>query len=307
MNPFLKRIIYGLLIGFALITGIGGGTIALLIGIYDELISKVANFRKNPKDSLLYFLPLALGALVSIAILAFPIKLLLEAFPLITIAAFCGLTLGGLPIVYKTVKGNVNWSNMLAGIIGFVFVFAFGVLSWFSNMSNDLSVITWTQVIILFFVAFIVMAGFVAPGVSGSFILIAFGYFSPTIEFIKSFIMRFVHWDFANFGMDFAGFISLALGAIIGLIIITKVFDFALTKNRVKTIYVVLGFIIANIAVAFFNSDIKETYAAMSLQSSAENALTIILSIVLLIAATIGSYFLLNYVESKKNISVTEE
>ena len=58
MNSFLKRFLQGLLLGFALITAIGGGTMAVLIGVYDEVIDSVADFRKNPKKSLSIIIPM---------------------------------------------------------------------------------------------------------------------------------------------------------------------------------------------------------------------------------------------------------
>ena len=65
MNRFLKCFLQGLLLGFALITAIGGGTMAVLIGVYDELINAVSDFRKDPKKSLSLLGPMALGGIVS--------------------------------------------------------------------------------------------------------------------------------------------------------------------------------------------------------------------------------------------------
>lgn len=140
MNRFLKRFLQGLLLGFALITAIGGGTMAILIGVYDELINAVSDFRKDPKKSLSLLGPMALGGIVSMGALFYPIKLALEHFPFLSISFFAGLTLGGLRIFTGTIKGNVTWKNLLLTLAGFLFVFGLGTFTWFTTLPAKTSV-----------------------------------------------------------------------------------------------------------------------------------------------------------------------
>ena len=85
MNRFLKRFLQGLLLGFALITAIGGGTMAVLIGVYDELINAVSDFRKDPKKSL-SLLTNGAWRYCKYGRAFYPIKLALEHFPFLSIS-----------------------------------------------------------------------------------------------------------------------------------------------------------------------------------------------------------------------------
>ncbi len=299
MNTYLKRFLQGLLLGFALITAIGGGTMAVLIGVYDELISAVSDFRKNPRKALELLIPMGIGGVVSIGALFYPIKLLLEHFPFLTISFFAGLTIGGLRTFHAPLRGHFNWKNLLLTFGGFVFVFSLGAFSYFSTLHGDLLNIDILQVALLFFVAFLSMGGHISPGISGTFILIAFGYYEELIDFL----FRLVKFDFIHVGYDLGALLSFVIGSFLGLIIIAKTYKYFLTKNRTKTHFAILGFIIGSITIAYFNGKIRPEYAKIS----TFEPLTLILSMLMLIAGALVSYFLLGLVDKVEQKSHNED
>ena len=297
MNSFLKRFLQGLLLGFALITAIGGGTMAVLIGVYDEIIDSVADFRKDPKKSLRILIPMGLGGLISMGALFYPIKLLLEHFPFITISFFAGLTLGGLRTFHSSLKGSFNWQNLIFTIVGFLFVFGLGAFSYFSKMQGDLLNIDMLQIAMLFFVGFISMGGHVSPGISGTFILIAFGYYEELINFL----MRLVKFDFISVGYDLGAAFAFVIASLLGLIVIAKVYKYFLAKNRTKTNFTILGFIFGSVTIAYFNGKIKAEYEALA----GFDPLIFIGSIIALLAGALIAYFLLGLVNKKEQAVTT--
>ena len=66
---FLSRLLKGLIVGVAnIIPGVSGGTMAVVIGIYDKLIGAVSDLRKDFKNSVIYLFPIGVGALLGIVL-----------------------------------------------------------------------------------------------------------------------------------------------------------------------------------------------------------------------------------------------
>ena len=96
----LKNICKGMLIGIAnIIPGVSGGTMAVSMGIYDQLIRCISHPFKDLKNNLLFLFPIALGMGMAIIASAFGIDYLFETFPLQTNLLFSGLILGSLPAI----------------------------------------------------------------------------------------------------------------------------------------------------------------------------------------------------------------
>lgn len=292
MNQFFKRFLQGLLLGFALITAIGGGTMAVLIGVYDDLIMAVSDFRKNPRKSLALLVPMGIGGIISMGALFYPIKILLEHFPFITISFFVGLTMGGLRVFHKTLKGSITWQNLLLTLFGFLFVFGLGAFTWFTTLSADLYNINLIQLLLFFLIAFVSMGGHVSPGLSGTFILIAFGYYEQLIDFM----FRIVKLDFVHVGYDLSAIFLFALGSLLGLIVVAKVYKYFFSKDRVKTYFTILGFIIGSITIAYFNGKIKPEYAKIG----SFEPLTLVLSIVAIVVGFVIAYTVLGLTDKRK-------
>ena len=75
---FLSRVLKGLVVGVAnIIPGVSGGTMAVVMGIYDRLIGAVSDLRRDFKNSLLYLFPIGIGAVLGIVLFILLIKFLL--------------------------------------------------------------------------------------------------------------------------------------------------------------------------------------------------------------------------------------
>lgn len=292
LKKYLKTFIQGIVVGFALISGMGGGTVAILMGIYDDLIIAIADFTKHPKASLQLLIPLLIGAFVGIGALIVPINLALRYFPFPATSLFVGLTIGGFRSLKKEVQGHANTLNIVFAIIGIVFAASFGVFSFFATGGVDLSLMSPLQFLLLFVVGFAASAALVAPGISGTLFLISIGYMEEITRVIKEIL------SFQNWGNNLLVAASLGLGIAVGFVVISKIMRFFLAKYKMPTYFVILGFIVGSIFACYFNGDIKSAYPADFELG------TLIASIVTLAIGIITSYYLLQLVEKKENKSV---
>ena len=123
---FFIDILKGMVIGLAnIIPGVSGGTMMVSMGIYDTLIYCITHLFKQFKKSLMTLLPFAIGMIAALAILSNVITwaLMDEFASLPTNTLFIGLILGGLPAIFKQVKGSKKRDSILGGIL-FVLFFA---------------------------------------------------------------------------------------------------------------------------------------------------------------------------------------
>ena len=97
--------IKGFVFGIAnVIPGVSGGTMALTMGIYEDLIYSISHFFEKPKKSILFLLPFFIGAALSILLMSKLIGFCLDEFPFPTMIFFVGLIIGGIPLVTKKVS-----------------------------------------------------------------------------------------------------------------------------------------------------------------------------------------------------------
>ena len=79
---YLKLIAKGAVIGVGMIIpGVSGGTLAVLLGIYEDLILHISSLRKNFKDGIKFLSPILLGMIFAFLAMYFPLKLALEHIP----------------------------------------------------------------------------------------------------------------------------------------------------------------------------------------------------------------------------------
>ena len=241
----LLLILKGFILGIAnVIPGVSGGTLAISLGIYERILNVINHFRKNIKENIKFILLLGLGLVLAIGLFSNIIGYTLEHYPFATILFFIGFIIGGLPILFKKVKGNIKISNIFIFLVTFSLV----MLMTFVNVSSksaSLSNINISLLLILFGCGFIAAATMILPGISGSFILMLIGYYEPIINTIR---------DVTKFNDLFNNLIILGvfgIGVLTGIIAMSRFIEWLLNRYEVKTYYGILGFIIASIISIF--------------------------------------------------------
>lgn len=238
IKEFLNIFWRGACMGMAdLVPGVSGGTMALLLGIYQRLLASLSGFSKIEfslffkgnfvfaiksawkKIDGFFILSLGLGILASIFLLAGWIKWLLENREVILLAFFLGLMLATLVILFKELdlSSSMAWINLVLGI---TFAASLTYLPISLNSDN----------LVNFYIAGVLASCFMLlPGVSGSFLLLLLGIYAPVIDAIHS--------------MNLKVLLVLALGIATGLIFFSRLLHKLLERFYNGTMALLTGFI----------------------------------------------------------------
>ena len=217
--------------------GISGGTIALLLGIYEELIRSISELKLslffelkkgfNPFWKKLNgnFL-LALVSGIGISLISF-VKIsanFLESFPLFIWSFFLGLIFATVNVIYKLIN---QWSRL-----NFFFLIISIVLSYFLS---SFSVYETDEISLLYilFSGVIASSAMILPGISGSLILVILGVYAYLIKSLDNLEMIVIFT-----------FIS---GALIGLLGFSRILKYLFNKHRDITYTIMLGLVIGSI------------------------------------------------------------
>lgn len=245
MKEKIILFIKGVVLGVAfVIPGVSGGTLAVLMGIYEELIEAASNFYKSIADFkkyIMYLLPIGLGVVFSVAVFAKLIKFGLDKAPIITILIFLGMIIGGIPALVRNVKGTkTNLKDMTLMLVGLIIVISMLIFHK-SNSNVVLTNMSITGYITLFLVGAIAAVTMVVPGISGSFTLMLIGYYEPILNLVNDIT------SFKNLGPNLILIFTFMLGVFIGIIFISKIIEWCLKHYKRETYYAIIGFVLSSI------------------------------------------------------------
>ena len=225
---FAKDVLRGVAIGIAnIIPGVSGGTMMVSMGIYDEVIRAVTGVFRNWKESVRLLLPYVLGMGMGIVGLSFVIGYLFEVYPFQTGMLFVGLIFGGLPLLLTKVRGKFP---SVCEILSFLIFF--GLIIWMQFWTEGASRVLTAEpqtMLTLFFIGGLAAATMVIPGVSGSMLLMALGYYAPIIDYINAFIIAFVTLDFSTVWYCMGILVPFGIGVVIGIFLIAKLMSLSQT------------------------------------------------------------------------------
>lgn len=225
----MKKIFAGLLIGISnLIPGVSGGTIAVILGIYDPLINAIQETCTSVDGIKKHFKFLALiGTGVVSGILGFSsiMDWALNTYPQPTFMLFIGLILGGLAPVLKEIK-----TFKLSALDYLIPIAPFVLLAYLATCNSTALPITHVTLFLSGFIAAVTM---VIPGVSGSFMLLLLGTYQGLIDAVKNF--------------DLIGISIIGLGAILGILLCTKLIHWIISKSPKTAYLLILGLILGSV------------------------------------------------------------
>jgi putative membrane protein len=255
---FLKKIqpainfFKGMIIGMSnLVPGVSGGTMALVMGIYEMLVESISKFitnRKRRKEYFLFLLPVVLGAIAAILLFARLFSFLLSSdfFAQPTYFFFIGLILGSLPFlitIYPDMK--VRPVRVLFFLVGLGLVILVVFIAGKENAADSFKVnftlfntfnitdISIKYALWLFFCGLVTSSAMVIPGVSGSAILLGLGEYRNILNFVSE--------------MMVVQLILFGIGIIAGIIGCAKLIDYLIKKFPANTYYFIIGLVIASI------------------------------------------------------------
>lgn len=238
LKDYAFLILKGMGMGAAdVVPGVSGGTIAFIVGIYDELINsiksingkslklfftgKFAAFWKMINGNFLFSILLGIG--ISVFSLAKIITWLLVEHPILVWSFFFGLVLASTWFVAKDIKGW-NWKTILGFVVGVVVAFYITVATPAETPSY-----LW----FIFLCGAIAICAMILPGISGSFILVLLGKYFFIMDAVKT--------------LDLVIIAVFGAGAVVGITSFSRVLSYALKHVRNITLAVLSGFMLGSL------------------------------------------------------------
>lgn len=232
----IKNFVYGTLIGIAnAIPGVSGGTMAVILNIYDKILYAVS--LKNLKNHLIFLIPLGLGAIAGIFALSNVIVSLMETHAMLMNFCFIGLVLGSIPAIYKKAKDQrLKTRNVVLGVLAFGFMIFISYLNQgdIANKSlEDFGGISIWLCIWLFTAVGISTIAMILPGISGSLMMLLMGVYAVVMESVAN--------------LNFILLIPIGLGTLTGLAVGIKVIKKMLRFHPQALYFVILGLVAGSV------------------------------------------------------------
>lgn len=233
-----KNIYRGFVMGVSdVVPGVSGGTIAVLLGIYDRLIAAINGvFSREWKRHLLFLIPLGIGVATAIFSFSRVMDWLLEHHHRLTFYFFIGLIIGVLPFLFHAsgARQAFRIRHILLLIVGALSI------SFLPVDLNENPVITdrsFSIYIILFFSGFLASAAMILPGISGSFVLVLIGMYQTIIRAVSDFEISVI--------------LIVGTGIAIGLVTMSKIIHYFFKRYRTAAFALIIGLVIGSIFVIF--------------------------------------------------------
>ncbi len=243
----IKNVLKGIVIGLAnVIPGVSGGTMMVSMGIYDKLIHCITHLFSELKKSIQFLLPIFIGIGIAVVVVPFGIEFLFAQYPFQTNLLFIGLIIGGLPAVWKKVKGNsVKVGHILSCLVFFALVAGLALVGETEGNAADLS-FSLGSVIKLFGIGVITSATMVIPGVSGSMVLLLLGYYHPVLETITNFIIAVLAFDMNGILAGIGVLLPFGIGVVAGIFVIAKIIEVIFEKFPLYAYWAIIGLIVSS-------------------------------------------------------------
>jgi putative membrane protein len=254
----VKELLISIFVGFSIglsviIPGISGSSIAIIMKVYDKLMYSFSNIFKKFKSCIIFLIPIGIGILLGFLIGLIIVKILLEAFPFITICFFVGLMVGTYPILFKEIKGNLfDLKKTLLFISGIIVPIVITVLSLVIGIDNSLAGLNLGHYMLFLVLGILISLTQLIPGLSATVLLMMFGYYKALMDGIGREL-------FSNFGLIMV-YVILLVGFVIGTLLFSKIINKLLENARIKFFFVICGLSIGSVFAVFLGNDCMDIY-----------------------------------------------
>ena len=235
---FIKSILYGIAIGISnAIPGVSGGTMAVILNIYDKILFAVS--LKNIKKNLGFLIPIGIGGAVGIFALSKVIVPMRDNFPMILGFCFIGLIIGSLPIIYRHAVRpgeKLKTKNVVVCCACFALMVSMSLMDQNTLVNKSLEELGGMNIQLCVFILLgtaISAVAMIIPGISGSLVMLLMGIYTVVIEAVSTF--------------DFAVLIPTVIGSAAGLIVGIKVIKKFMRFHPQMLYFGILGLVVGSL------------------------------------------------------------
>lgn len=237
------------------VPGVSGGTVALVVGIYDRLFHAISRFDKQfikylRKFELVkalhhvdarFLLTLLMGIGFGYVAMSFAIKYLMADATLrsLTLASFTGMILGSIYLVFRMIRPS--------GRLGEMKCFGWGMsgcaISMFIAFQNLTSAAGEISLWYLFVCSVVAICAMILPGISGAMLLLIFGVYYYVIDIPRNLI------HFENVGVNLVRLLVVISGCLVGLLSFARLLKWLMRTCRPQTLSAMLGLMAGSLIV----------------------------------------------------------
>ena len=195
---YIKEFFQGVAIGIAnVIPGFSGGTMAIIFNVYERVINAFSDILKHPIKVIKDIWAIAIGLIAGIIIAVIGVVKLLDVATIPTVMLFVGLIIGSIPFIYLNAREykKVKFYDLIGLFIAITILVILPLIQ--GNTIENVSINFWV-IFIIFIMGIIAAATMIIPGVSGSLVLMIFGYYFFIMGTIKDVMNLVLSFDFAN-------------------------------------------------------------------------------------------------------------
>ena len=231
------------------IPGVSGGTIAFILGFYDDFVNSLNNLIANNKinriNSLKFLSKIGLGWVLGFILSVLFITNIFEKNIYEISSLFLGFIISSIPLIVKSEMKTLvnNKKYIIFLIIGIIIVVAMTYFNPVTSSGRSFS-IKYDNLNIIF-IAYIFVSGMIAisamvlPGISGSTILLIFGLYAPILNAVKQILK--LNFEYL------LGVVIFGCGILLGILLTVRVVRYLLKNFRSQTIYCIIGLMIGSI------------------------------------------------------------
>ena len=221
--------------GTMLVPGVSGGTMCIILGVYDRLIHAVSTFFQSKRANFWLLFCFCLGAGAGIFLLSKPLLQLMELFPKPASFFFMGAVAGSVPMIYhKARAASFHWRDPVYIAAGMAMVFLLSYLP--ADPGQDAAALA-ANPLYLVLAGLIAAVALVLPGISVSYLMLMMGLYDKMVQAMDSLYLPFL--------------VPLAVGLALGIISTAKILDLLMTRHPRPTYLVILGFMLASVLSVF--------------------------------------------------------
>jgi len=250
LKDYIKIYLSGVLMGSSdIVPGVSGGTMAFILGIYEELINSIKAVNKDFITKLFklqiknlyntfpwrFLLSVALGIFTAVLSLSHFIEWLLIFHPIVTWSFFLGLIVASVFVVTKRVN---KWGITEGFFLGVGVIVSFIIVGLTPATTPN-------TFIYIFLAGALAICAMILPGISGSFMLVILGKYADILSAVN-------HLDFVTLGIFMAGIL-------VGITTFARILGFLFKNYHNYTVAVLIGFMLGSIRKIWPYKQVVET------------------------------------------------
>ena len=229
------------------VPGVSGGTIAFLLGFYDEFINSLNDLmgkdNARRKQAFFFLFKLGVGWVAGFCLSVLVLSGLFQEHIYEISSVFMGLTFFAVPMVIREEKDSIRgrYGNLVFTVLGIGLVFCISYFNPAGGQGMNVSVehLSMGLVAYVFLTAMVAITAMVLPGISGSTLLLIFGIYVPIIGAVK---------ELLHMNLNYVPILLVfGMGVITGIVGIIKIIKMCLERYRSQTIYAILGLMIGSL------------------------------------------------------------